>query len=254
VKGAAILAALGLALAAPAVAHAERLTVAVSTPQVQITSNFSGVAVTTFGVIEGAEDASLQGGYQVAVVVVGPPHSVVERRKDRILGIWANSGAATIIGAPSFYALDTSAPLANIAPQATLLRLGLGFDNLGLSYAGDAPPTPEQTDFTAAFVRLQEQSRLFTQGIGVQFIGDTIFRSTAFLPANIPDGRYEVLAYLFAGHTLVAAGQSSFTVSKTGFEQAIAGFAGGQALIYGLMTVALSVFIGWLGGVIFRRD
>jgi uncharacterized protein (TIGR02186 family) len=252
VKRALTLAAIAL-LALTGATRAERLTVAVSTPQVQITSNFSGVEVTTFGVIEGASDALLVGGYQVAVVVVGPPQTVVERRKDPILGIWANQGAATIIGAPSFYALDTSAPLDTIAPKATLARLGLGFDNLGLAFANPTP-SPEHAEFQAAFIRLQTQAGLFTEGTGVQFIGDTIFRSTAFLPANIPDGKYEVLAYLFTGQTLVAAAQSNFTVSKIGFEQTVASFATNQSLLYGLLTVALSIFVGWLGGVIFRRD
>ena len=252
-KGYAILVLLAAAMAGAAPAYAERLTVAVSTPQVQITSNFAGVTVTTFGVIEGADELSLIAGYQVAAVVIGPPQTLVERRKDRVVGIWANRATVTIIGAPSFYALDTSAPLEAIAPPATLARLGLGFDNLGLSFA-DTPTAVEQREFQNAFVRLQQQAGLYTAGTGVQFIGDTIFRSNTFLPANIPDGRYTVLAYLFSNQTLIAAAQSSFTVSKTGFEQTVASFAVGQSLIYGLLTVAISIFIGWLGGVIFRRD
>jgi uncharacterized protein (TIGR02186 family) len=253
VNGRAILILLVAVLAGAAGARAERLTVAVSTPQVQITSNFSGVTVTTFGVIEGADELSLIAGYQVAVVVIGPAQSVVERRKDRVLGIWANRATATIIAAPSFYALDTSAPLDTLAPPATLARLGLGFDNFGLTFA-DSVGATEQREFQNAFVRLHQQAGLYTIGTGVQFIGDTIFRSNVFLPANIPDGKYTVLAYLFSNQSLVAASQSSFTVSKIGFEQTVASFAVGQSLIYGLLTVALSIFIGWLGGVIFRRD
>jgi uncharacterized protein (TIGR02186 family) len=253
VRRAAILAGLGLALVAGD-ASAERLTIAVSTPLVQITSNFTGVPVTIFGVIEGASDMSLAGGYRVAVVVLGPPQTVVARRKDRVVGIWANRGAATIVGAPSFYALDTSAPLDMIAPKPTLQRLGLGFDNLALAFTGDNPSTSEQADFAAAFIRLQREAGLYTETTAVQFIGDTIFRSTVFLPANIPEGRYEVLAYLFADQTLVGAAQASFAVSKIGFEQAIASFATNQSLIYGVLTVAIAIFVGWLGGVIFRRD
>jgi len=253
VRAHAILVLVVAAVAGAAPARAERLTIAVSTPQVQITSNFAGVTVTTFGVIEGADELSLIAGYQVAVVVIGPPQSLVARRKDRVLGIWANSAMQTIIAAPSFYALDTSAPLDMVAPPATLARLGLGFDNLGLSFSG-TPTAAEQREFEMAFVRLQQQAGLYTAGTGVQFIGDTIFRSNTFLPANIPDGKYTVLAYLFSNQALIAAGQSSFAVSKIGFEQTVASFAVNQSLIYGLLTVALSIFIGWLGGVIFRRD
>jgi len=235
-------------------ARAEKLTVAISTPEVQITSNFTGATITTFGVIEGA-DPSVETGYQVAVVVLGPPQSMVERRKDRVVGIWANRAAETVIGAPSFYALDTSGPLDTIAPPPTLRRLGLGFDNLGLIFASDDGNTAAtRAEFQQALIRLQSQSGLFTQGTGVQFIGDTIFRSATFLPANLPEGKYTVLAYLFSGQALVAAGQANFTVSKIGFEQTVASFATGQSLIYGLLTVGLSIFVGWLGGVVFRRD
>jgi uncharacterized protein (TIGR02186 family) len=254
VKRVVAIAAFMAAVSAATAARAEKLTVAISTPQVQITSNFTGVTVTTFGVIEGADPSSVETGYQVAVVVLGPPQSVIERRKDRVLGVWANRAAETVIGAPSFYALDASGPLDTLAPAPTLARLGLGFDNLGLVFANDDNSPAAHAEFQQAFIRLQSQVGLFTQGMGVQFIGDDIFRSATFLPANIPEGKYTVLAYLFSGQSLVAAGQSSFAVSKIGFEQTVASFATGQSMIYGLLTVALSIFVGWLGGVIFRRD
>ena len=41
-------------------------------------------------------------------------------------------------------------------------------------------------------------------------------------------------------------------MSKIGVEQTVASFASGQPLVYGVLTVALSIFVGWLGGVIFR--
>jgi uncharacterized protein (TIGR02186 family) len=253
VRLASILTMLAVACLGIGAARAERLTVAVSSPEVQITSNFTGVAVTTFGVIEGADPAN-EAGYQIAVAVIGPAQSVVERRKDRILGIWANRAAETIIGAPSFYALSTSAPLETIAPKATLARLGLGFDNLGLVFANGGNSGATQAEFQQAFIRLQSQDGLFTQGGTIELIASDVFRTTTFLPANIPEGRYSVLAYLFSGQTLLAAGQANFNVSKIGVEQTVASFATGQSLIYGLLTVALSVFVGWLGGVIFRRD
>ncbi len=238
-------------------ARAERLTVAVSTPQVQITSNFTGVAITVFGVIEGANDqVLLENGYEAAVVVIGPAQTVVERRKGRVFGVWANQAAATLVGVPSFYAIDSSKPPAALAQPATLDRLTLGFDHLVLPTGIDAEGTPTQAEaeFREAFIRLRAQSGLYTEGTGLQFIGPTIFRSNTFLPANIPEGRYTVLAYLFTGQDLVAATDASFTVSKIGLEQTVASFSASQPLIYGMLVVALAIFAGWLGGVIFRRD
>jgi uncharacterized protein (TIGR02186 family) len=246
--------ALGAALVAASttVAHGERLTVVVSTPEVQITSNFTGTAVTVLGVIDGATEALLEGGYKVAVAVLGPPETVVARRKDPILGLWVNSASATIIGAPSFYALDTNDRPGVIASAATLTRLGLGFDNIARSF--QSPGDKDNAEFHQAYVRLKSEAGLFAEGMGVTFIGDTIFRSTVWLPANISEGNYTVLAYLFAGQELLANAETSLTVSKIGIEETVASFATNQALIYGVFCVTLSLFIGWLGGVIFRRD
>src|SRR6476660_1229225 len=92
---------------------AERLTIALSTPEIKIDSNFTGASVTVFGVIErDLATVAQTAGYQIAVVVKGPGESVVARRKDRVLGIWANNESATIVAAPSFYAVSTSTDLA----------------------------------------------------------------------------------------------------------------------------------------------
>ena len=53
---------------------------------------------------------------------------------------------------------------------------------------------------------------------------------------------------------LIARAAERMTVSKTGFEETMSNFAHNQALIYGLICVVLGVTIGWLAGVIFRRD
>jgi uncharacterized protein (TIGR02186 family) len=253
----ALFAASAIMLAAvPGAARAERLTIALSTPEVQISSNFTGIAITIFGVIENEPGtAPPVGPYDVAVLVLGPPQTVVARRKDSVVGVWVNRASETIVGAPAFYALHTSAELAAIAKPATLGRLGLGFDNIAFTYQGRAGVNdPAAAEFRAAYVRLKEKAGLFSQETAVDFIGGTVFRTTTWLPANIPVGRYTVLVYLFAGEALIAHAEDSITVSKTGVEQLIPAFAHSQALIYGLVCVGLAVFVGWLGGVIFRRD
>lgn len=242
--------------AATGAARAERLTVAVSTPEVRINSNFIGAPVTVFGVIEGdAAAAGAVGAYEVAILILGPLESVVARRKDRVLGVWANSAARTIGRAPSFYALNTTAPMETLANPAVLQRLQIGFDNIGLVFDGrSGAGDPEAKEFRSAFIRLKQQASLYDHEQNVGFIGNLIFRSSAFLPANIPVGRYTVLAYLFSGGELIAHAQDRIEVSKTGFEGTMAVFARNQSLVYGVLCASLALFVGWLGGVIFRRD
>jgi uncharacterized protein (TIGR02186 family) len=252
---AAILAA-ALVLFAASAARAERVTIAVSTPEVAIGSNFNGAPITVFGVIEGeAPGAAPTGPHDVAVVVLGPPETVVARRKDRFLGAWINRASETIVDAPAFYALNTSTELVAISTPATLDRLGLGLDNIPFTYEGrPAINDPAAAEFRAAYVRLKEKAGLFSQQVAVDFIGETIFRTTAWLPANVPVGRHTVLVYLFSANALIAHAEDSIMVSKTGVDQLVPTFARSESLIYGLLCAALAIFVGWLGGVIFRRD
>lgn len=253
----ALLAVAALALAAGGAARAENLTIASSLTEIAISASFTGTPLTIFGVIERDETSALplDADYKVAVVVLGPRNSVVERRKDRVFGIWANAAAQTIINPPSVYLLNTSVDLPRLASAAVLERLQLGFDNIDFVYQGHATVNdPAAAEFRDAFLRLKQQSRLYSQEVGVSFIGNLVFRTTARLPASLPVGDYTVVGYLFSGNELIARDEEKFTVSKAGFEATVASFAHTQSLPYGLLVVALALAVGWLGGVIFRRD
>lgn len=243
-------------LTAAVPASAERLTIALSTNEIDISASFNGLPLTIFGVIEpDASGPPADPDYQVAVVVLGPRESVVVREKERVLGIWANADGRIIIMPPSFYALSASAPVEYLAPQTTLSRLQLGFDNIAFIYQGGAQINdPAADDFRQAFLRLKEEERLYSQDEIVTFIGNSVFRTSAFLPANLPVGDYTVVAYLFSRSELIARAEAAVRVSKTGFEATMASFAHTQPLPYGLICVAMALFVGWLGGVIFRRD
>ncbi len=248
--------ALALIVALAGSAEAEKLTVALSTPEVTINSNFTGTAVTVFGVIDRDQrSVSISGGYEIAVLLLGPSETVVARRKERILGIWANAAAETFQAVPSFYSLSTSVDVADMATAPVLDRLQLGFDNLVLhTEARVEGRDPTADEFRAAFIRLKERAGLYHQQVGVSFIGSLIFRTTLYLPANIPVGAYTAEAYLFSGGHLVGRAGDQLRVTKTGLEDTLSMFARNQSLLYGLICVVLALLTGWLGGVVFRRD
>lgn len=253
----AIIAGLAALFAIGGEAHAERLTVALSTPEVRIDSNFAGAPITIFGVIErDAQTVSRGGKYEVATVVLGPAESVTARRKDRILGIWVNSASETILGAASFYMANATGAIGDLAAEALLKRFQLGLDNIGFTYRGRVGRnSPAAEEFRDAFVRIKQKEGLYSeQAGGVSFLGDTIFRTTVQIPANAPVGFYQVKAFLFADGAILARTDESFVIVRTGFEQLTFTFAHEDAFIYGIVCVALALFTGWLAGVIFRRD
>ena len=251
-----IAATIALGLAASGTALAEKLTIALSSPDVTINSSFAGASLTVFGVIDrGGTTTASAPGYEIAVVLQGPLETVVARRKKRILGIWANAASETFEAAPAFYAVSSSIDIAELANPPVLGRLQLGIDAIAFHYAGHVNANdPATAGFRDAFVRLKQRARLYQQQVGVRFVGDLIFRTTFRLPASIPIGPYRAEAYLFSAGQLVARADESLIVTKTGAEDTLSAFARKQSLLYGLICVALALVTGWLGGVIFRRD
>lgn len=252
-----LLAFLVLCLAIVPSARGEDLTIALSTHDVRIDSDFSGDTITVFGVIERDQATVTRGApYDVVVLVRGPNQTVVARRKEPLLFVWVNRSSETFTAAPSYYALSSTRPLDEIAPPQLLARLGLGFDNIPLHLEtpaqGDVDP-----DFRDAFIRLRKEAGLYSESVGgVDFIGtsNSVFRTAAWIPSNVPHGLYRVEVLLFSGGAFLARSEVDLNVTKVGFEQFMFEASHNNAVLYGLACVLLALFSGWIAGVIFRRD
>ena len=48
--------------------------------------------------------------------------------------------------------------------------------------------------------------------------------------------------------------EAPLRIAKAGFEYAVSDFARTQSLYYGLTSVLLALFVGWLGRIVFRKD
>ncbi len=248
VVGLALLA--GIVAAAPA--DAEDLTIAISSPTVEITSNFTGADITVFGVVE---DAVPGVEYDVVVALRGPAQNIAVRRKDRVAGIWINQASETVLAVPGFYALRTSAPLWQIADPETRENFLLGTDHLGFVYRGKVRINdPSAAEFRDAFLRLKTEADLFSEATDISFLADAVFRTTIRLPASTPVGRYSATGFVFRDGQLVARVREIMNVNRVGGERFLFEFSRNQAFLYGIAAVAMALFVGWLGGVLFRRD
>ncbi|HKA65589.1 MAG TPA: TIGR02186 family protein, partial [Methyloceanibacter sp.] len=84
----------------PAVAaepqRAEQVQSDVSTREISIESNFTGIEIVLFGSIDFTRAPSLdEGPYDVIMVVRGPNRPIVVRRQERIAGLWMNGASKT---------------------------------------------------------------------------------------------------------------------------------------------------------------
>jgi uncharacterized protein (TIGR02186 family) len=220
-------------------AAAERLVVSLSNHRVAVTSNFDGEDLVLFGTIEpDAARAPLRPPYDLVVTVTGPRQTLRTRRKERMLGIWVNIDSREFVRVPSYLAVLTNRPVAEIAAPDILRRLQVGIDNFLL---------PQRIGPDIADT-VREASTAVT------FLTPTVFRAAIPLPADVPTGNFTIEVKLFANGEMVARTGSALEVIKAGFEQYVADAAQDHGLLYGLATSLMALLIGWIGSVVFRRD
>ena len=227
------------------IALAASLVADLSNHLIAITTGFTGTDVLLFGAKEGAGD--------VLVVVRGPTSSISVRKKSRVAGIWMNTDRVTFSNVPSFYMVASSAPLPDIAPPSVLARHQIGFNQLKIQ----APPTvePERLrDFRSALIRRQQRAGLFMREPGqVSFLGNTLFRTNVYFPANVPVGVYLVEVLLLQNGNVTGAQTTPLIISKVGFGAELFDFAHQRAAIYGLIAILISLVAGWLPHILLRK-
>jgi uncharacterized protein (TIGR02186 family) len=226
----------------------------ISTREISIQSNFTGVEIVLFGSIDFSKAPSPdEGPYDVIMVIRGPNRPIVVRRKERIAGLWMNGASRTFPSVPGFYAALASRPFRAIASDETLKPLGIGFSNLdfGTTDAGDAA----DDGFRASLIRLQQERELFQESDdAIGFIGRSLFRGSVDLPVNVPIGRYTTQVFLFRDGKLLSQSQSSLQVHKIGFERVVYMLAFHYPFTYGLLAVLIAMSAGLLAWTAFRRE
>ncbi len=226
----------------------------ISTREISIQSNFTGIEILIFGGVEFSHTQEPdEGGYDVITVIRGPTEPMVVRRKERVAGIWVNGAGETFPSVPGFYAVLASRPFRAITTEQTLATLGIGFANIDFAKGGKNDAKEEA--FRSAVIRLQQEQNLFQEhDDGVSFIGRSLFRASVDLPVNVPIGLYTADVYLFRDGQLLSKNQSTLKVNKAGFERLVYRLALNHPFVYGLAAVVIAVVIGLLGWVVFRRE
>ena len=226
----------------------------ISTREISIQPNFTGVEIVLFGSVDFSRAPSLdEGPYDVIMTVRGPNRPIVVRKKERIAGVWMNGPSKTFPAVPGFYAVLASRPFRAVAPKATLQKLGIGFSNLDFGKATDGETADD--GFRANLIRLQQEHGLFQESDdAVSFLGRSLFRGSIQLPVNVPIGRYTTQVFLFRDGKLLSQSQSSLQVHKVGFERVVYMLAFRYPLAYGLLAVLMATSAGLLAYFAFRRQ
>jgi uncharacterized protein (TIGR02186 family) len=229
----------------PLPAFAAPLAADMSTSHIDMDAHFSGTRIFLFGARETAGD--------IVVVVRGPMRNYQLRKKERYAGVWINSSRMKFFDIPSFYTLAASKPLDAFGHPELLRKLALGEESL-FNFYSDPDVLSNYRTYINAFLDYQRASKRYAPAHGtVQFIGDTLFKTTLEFPGSLPPGEYKAEIYLIDKDKVIDQQVLPLTVSKTGIEAWLYDFAHGWPALYGIAAVLLALSAGWSAGRLFDK-
>ena len=227
---------------------AEEIVLGLSQDEVAITATFGGSEVLVFGAIK--REAPIEAGdLNVIVTVAGPDQSVTVRRKQKRFGIWVNTDSVDIEAAPSFYAVASSAPLETALRPSEDFRHHITIPSVVRRVGANVM---DSQAFSGALTRIKLGNETFQNLEGaVDFDQGTLFRTEISLPANLTEGEYVTRIFLTRDGTVIDQFETIIPVRKVGLERWLYRLAQDNAVIYGLMSLAIAIAAGWLASAAF---
>jgi uncharacterized protein (TIGR02186 family) len=237
-------------------ARAETLVAAMSSHQIQISSNYTGDQLTVFGLVErDGQTVARADPLDIVVTVRGPRRMLLVREKERLGPIWINRTQRRFAENSAFLSVLSNRPLNEIISPERAQRDRIGLANAQRSSNAFVELDPTNLRFREGMIRILEDKGLYTENErGVTFLSNALFSAPIVVPATAPTGPYEIEIVLYAGGAVLARQTTNFEVIKTGIEQGLASGAHDRPFLYGLATAVLALFLGWLSSVVFRRD
>ncbi|WP_062347041.1 TIGR02186 family protein [Novosphingobium sp. CCH12-A3] len=226
----------------------------ISQHEIQVRQGFTGADLLLFGAILSPEGSRAAQDYDIVVVLEGPVQSIVLREKQKIAGMWINADSLEFRSAPSYFAIASSRPIAQIVDDKTAAIYELGLKWLQLSPIGVIEPR-EQQRFSEGLVDLMRRQGLYREDQGsVKISGQVLYQARISLPSSVQTGTYTAETFAIRGGKVVASAITRIEVKKEGFERFVAVAADRNGWLYGLFAVIVSVAMGWIAGRLFARS
>ncbi len=238
-----------LAFALPA--KAEQVVLGLSKEIVQISTDFDGSDILIFGAIKRETPIEAE-PLQVIVSVAGPQQPVTVWRQARRFGIWVNAHAVEVDAAPSFYAIATSAPWAQVISETEDLRHKVSIPR-AIRSVGAPMDVPDAQSFTEAVIRIRTREgtyQLLENTVTVR--EQTLFDTAISMPANLTEGSYPTRIFLTRGGRVINTYETEIEVRKVGLERWLYVLSRQQPFVYGLMSLFIAIAAGWGASTAFR--
>lgn len=223
----------------------------VSQSEVRVRQGFTGTELLLFGAILDPAGRGAGSEYDIVVVLKGPTEPIRMRAKERIVGIWMNAEASDFRSAPSFFAVSSSRPISEIVDDRTAAIYELGTNFIQLSPSGQIDPE-QQARFAAGLVDLRRRLGLYKQNDrGVLISEQVLYQARISLPSNVPVGQYTAETFAIREGRVIASALADVDVRKVGFERFVEDASQEWSLVYGIVAVMFSIFMGWVAGRLF---
>jgi uncharacterized protein (TIGR02186 family) len=230
-----------------------RLVPAVDQERIEIIYSFTGAELMVFGAILYPNGRVPDEPADIVVVLKGPEQSILVREKQQVVGIWMNAAQARFRSAPAFYALASERPISEIVDERTAAIYELGIDSLQLS-PSSANTSDEVDRFAAGLVERRQRNGLYVEQLeAVEITEGVLYSARITIPARVPVGDYTAETFLIQNGRVLAGEVREIRIDKSGFERFVATAAAENGFWYGLAAVLISLALGWIAGVIFRR-
>ena len=234
----------------------EAVNIGVSSKEIAIASDFAGTNITVFGAIDHANPDILKSGhYDLVVSLEGPRDFITVRKKERVAGAWVNRHSVIFEHMPESFSVASTRPIEAIAKPTELLNFSVGLPRARLVPSTFSGRASEVTEYREALLALKQRAKLYQINPGGVTLGaSSLFQANIHIPADIPNGLHTIRALLFREGIFVAEKQLQLEVVKIGLQQDITTVAEKRPLIYGISSVLLAIFTGWVASLVFRRE
>jgi len=231
--------------------RAEEVVAGLSQTRVSITANFDGSEILIFGAVKREAPPPDAGPLQVVITVAGPSEPVLVRRKEKRFGIWLNTDTVEVDAAPSFYKVVTSTTFADALSDVEDLRNHVSVPR-AIRSVGAPMTVNDSLSFSDALIRIREKAGLYVVSeYSVRLIDETLFDTQIALPANLTEGDYTARIFLTRDGEVVDLFETTIDVRKVGLERFLFSLAHEKPMIYGLLSLVVAMFAGWMASAVF---
>jgi uncharacterized protein (TIGR02186 family) len=225
----------------------------VSARRIEIRYSFTGAQLLLFGAILYPRGRVPERAPDIAVVLRGPVEPILVREKQKIAGIWMNAESERFRSAPAFYAVASSKPISQLLDERTAAIYEIGLQNLQLSPGTGAQPEKFRR-FEAGLIDLRRRDGVYYENPrGVEISEGVLYRARISIPSQVPVGTYTAETFLIQDGRVLAVATRDIDIGKSGFERWVSLVARRHEFLYGLAAVIMSVGLGWVAAMVFRR-